>query len=324
VDFTPYLNASAAIDGGDRVRVKGTWFSEHLELPTGEVIDTGMSRLKQWWNIDGAWADADDACMVGNILAEREGIRPGQNLTLKNGGETVALTVTGVFSSGSSEDEALYVSLPVAQALANMPDQVSSVEVSALTTPDNELSRRAAQNPKSLSIKEWETWYCTAYVSAICYQIDEVLTDSVSKPIRQVAESEGTILDKTKLLMLLITIMSMAGAALGISNLVTSNVLERSREIGLLKALGARNLPICGLILTEILIAGFVGCAAGYLAGIGFAQIIGQTVFSASVEIKPLVVPIIVLMVAAVTTLGSIPSMRLLMSLKPAEVLHGR
>jgi putative ABC transport system permease protein len=262
--------------------------------------------------------------MVGSLIAEKEGIVPGQSISLSTDDGSVDLTVSGVFSSGSSEDECIYTSLAVAQSISGLSGKVSSVEVSALTTPDNELSRKAAQNPKSLSIKEWETWYCTAYVSAICYQIDEVLTDSVSKPIRQVAESEGSILDKTQLLMLLITIMSMVGAALGISNLVTSNVLERSREIGLLKALGAQGLPVCLLILTEILIAGFVGCVAGYWAGIGFAQIIGQTVFGSPVEIKPLVIPIIVLMVCAVTMLGSIPSMRLLMKLKPAEVLHGR
>jgi putative ABC transport system permease protein len=216
------------------------------------------------------------------------------------------------------------VPLSVAQGLANRPGAVSSVEVSALTTPDNELSRRAAQNPKSLSVKEWETWYCTAYVSAICYQIEEVLTDSVAKPIRQVAESEGAILEKTQLLMLLITILSLAGAALGISNLVTAGVMERSREIGLLKALGAGNAPVSWLILTEILVTGVVGGVAGYFAGLGFAQIIGHTVFGAAINIKPMVVPLVAILVFLVTLAGSLPSIRLLLSLRPAEVLHGR
>jgi putative ABC transport system permease protein len=62
-------------------------------------------------------------------------------------------------------------------------------------------------------------------VSSICYQIDEVIPDGVAKPIRQVAESEGAILEKTQLLMLLITILSMLGAALGISNLVSTIVM---------------------------------------------------------------------------------------------------
>jgi putative ABC transport system permease protein len=326
VDFTPYLNTSANLGNDmDKVRVSGTWFANHLDLPTGESVDTGMINLKRWWNVEGEWASDDGAsCMVGSLLAGRAGITPGDIITLTTANAATELTVAGIFTSGSDEDDYIYVPLSVAQSLANNPGKVSNVEVSALTTPDNELSRRAAQDPKSLSIKEWETWYCTAYVSAICYQIDEVLTDSVSKPIRQVAESEGAILDKTKLLMFLITVISMVGAALGISNLVTANVMERSREIGLLKALGARNFPISVLILTEILIAGLIGCVAGYFAGTGFAQIIGHTVFGTGVDIKPLVIPIAALMVACVTLIGSIPSIRLLLSLKPAEVLHGR
>jgi putative ABC transport system permease protein len=139
-----------------------------------------------------------------------------------------------------------------------------------------------------------------------------------------VAESEGAILEKTQLLMLLITILSLAGAALGISNLVTAGVMERSREIGLLKALGAGNAPVSWLILTEILITGVIGGVIGYFAGLGFAQIIGQTVFGAAINIKPMVVPLVAILVFLVTLAGSVPSIRLLLSLRPAEVLHGR
>jgi putative ABC transport system permease protein len=198
------------------------------------------------------------------------------------------------------------------------------VEVSALTTPDNELSRRAGQDPKSLSIKEWDTWYCTAYVSAICYQIDEVMSGAVSKPIRQVAESEGANLQKTQLLMLLITILSLAGSALAISNLVTAGVMERAAEIGLLKALGGHDAPISALVLTGIMLTGIAGGGAGYFAGLGFAQIIGRSVFSQAIEIKPQVIPLVAILVFLVTLGGSIPSIRLLLALRPAEVLHGR
>ena len=46
------------------------------------------------------------------------------------------------------------------------PGQVDRVEVKALTTPENDLSRKAAQNPAILSSADWETWYCTAYACA--------------------------------------------------------------------------------------------------------------------------------------------------------------
>ncbi len=327
VDFAPFLDTKVTLNGAvENVELAGTWFSHHLDLPTGESLDTGMINMKNWWDVSGDWiTDAEeDSAMVGSLLAGRHQIAPGDVISVagKNGQKT--LTVKGVFNTGSDEDELIYVPLKVAQDLADRAGLVSRVEVSALTTPDNELSRRAAQNPKSLSIKEWETWYCTAYVSAISYQIQEVITDSVAKPIRQVAESEGAILEKTQLLMVLITILSLIGAALGISNLVTASVMERSREIGLLKAVGANDFPISMLVLTEILLMGLLGGVIGYFAGLGFAQIIGHSVFGSAIDIKPMVIPLVAVLVFLVTLAGSIPSIRFLLSLRPAEVLHGR
>ncbi|MDQ7994080.1 MAG: ABC transporter permease, partial [Propionicimonas sp.] len=79
--------------------------------------------------------------------------------------------VTAVVDTGGDEDDAVVAPLAVVQQLTGRAGAVGRVEVSALTTPDNELSRRAAQDPSSLSASEWETWYCTAYVSSIAYQI---------------------------------------------------------------------------------------------------------------------------------------------------------
>lgn len=327
VDFTPYLDTKVKLNSRDEeVKLIGTWFQHHLDLPTGESLDTGMKNMKSWWDVSGQWlTDQDEAsAMVGSLIAGRNNLQVGDTIEIEVGGQTKKLTVKSIFNAGSDEDEQIYVPLQIAQELTGRAGQISRVEVSALTTPDNELSRRAAQNIKSLSIKEYEIWYCTAYVSSICYQIEEVITDSVAKPIRQVAESEGAILEKTQLLMLLITILSLVGSALGISNLVTASVMERSREIGLLKAVGAHNSPISWLVLTEILVTAVVGGVVGYFAGLGFAQLIGHSVFGSAIEIKPLVIPLVAVLVALVTLAGSIPSIRLLLSLRPAEVLHGR
>jgi putative ABC transport system permease protein len=330
VDFTPYLNVRVRLvsdsGAGEDVRLMGAWFDHHLELPTGEALDTGMRNLKSWWDVQGRWLNGNDVngVMVGETAAKKYGLSVGDRARFQTGAQLRDFTVVGIFSAGGDEDEGFYLTLASAQGLADKPGLVSRVEVSALTTPDNELSRRAAQDPKSLSIKEWETWYCTAYVSAICYQIDEVISDAVSKPVRQVAESEGLVLEKTQLLMALITILSLAGSALGISNLVTTSVMERAAEIGLLKAVGAYGGPIAALVLAEILITGIAGGIVGYFVGLGFAQIIGQSVFGSSIDIKPMVVPLVGALVFLVTMAGSLPSIRFLLSLRPAEVLHGR
>ena len=331
VDFSPFVDTAAELSDGSTVKLVGTWFNHHLETATGEVLDTGIKNLRTWWDIEsGEWLNeqetADqDVCMLGTVLATRLGAKAGDAVQVTTDYGTRTLSVVGVFDSGDDEDEQIFAPLDTVQALSGTEGYLDSIEVSALTTPDNELAQKAArQGPQSLSISQYETWYCTAYVSSICYQIQEVITDSVASPVRQVAESEGAIMEKTKLLMALITVLSLIGSALGITNLVTASVMERSNEIGLLKAIGATNGRISALVLTEIIITGIFGAVIGYFAGFGFAQIIGQTVFGSAINMKPMVIPIVAVLVLAVTLAGSIPAIRMLLRLRPAEVLHGR
>ena len=227
-----------------------------------------------------------------------------------------------MFQSGGSEDDALFVPLGVAQTLSDKRGLIDRIEVSALTTPENDLARRAAQNPNSLSRHEWDTWYCTAYISSIAYQIEEAISGSRAKPVLQVASSEGAILEKTQMLMLLLTVLSLASSALAVSNLVTASVMERSAQIGLLEAIGASAAEVSLLIISETLVSALIGGCAGYFAGLGFAKIIGQTVFGSAITAHPLVIPLVVLLVAIVTAAGSLPAVKLLLSLRPSEVLH--
>ena len=328
IGFAPMLNGRAELQGVGPVTVVGTWMRKHAELNTGETVDTGLRDLRSWWarDLKGDWIgeDDDDFVMVGSLLAGQNGIKPGDVLTLSSGGRTKRVTVKGVFTDGSNADTEVIGTLRMVQELMDLPGCVSTIEVSALTTPDNDLARKAAQNPKSLSPDEYETWYCTAYVSAICHQIQEVVRDGVARPVRQVAESEGTILNKTTLLMILITILSSIGSALAISNLITASVIERSQELGLMKALGAQNWQIALLVLTEVMMTSVLGGAVGYFVGIGFAQIIGQTVFGSTIEIARMVILIVAVILFFVTLLGSVPAIRYLMALKPTEVLHGK
>ncbi|MBR2175494.1 MAG: ABC transporter permease [Clostridia bacterium] len=330
VDYTPFIDTKVTVGSDTEAKLVGTWFNHHLELPTGETLDTGIANLRTWWDIsDGEWIDEQkgnsaDTAMVGKALAEKENIKVGDTINVSSTYGTQALRVAAIFDAGGDEDDYIYTSLAPAQKLANGEGFLSSIEVSALTTPDNELARKAAKNPAALSVSQYETWYCTAYVSSICYQIQEVITDSVASPVRQVAESEGAIMDKTQLLMILITIFSLIGSALGISNLVTASVMERSNEIGLMKAIGAKDGSVLGVVLTEIMITAIVGGVAGYFVGYGFAQVIGQSVFGSAIEMKVIVIPIVAILILAVTLAGSLPAIKMLLRLRPAEVLHGR
>jgi putative ABC transport system permease protein len=329
VTFAPFLETKAVLGpGNSEVTLVGTWFDRSLELPTGEIAETGIKPLKSWWQVEGSWVEDTDpqGAMIGSLLARKLAIQTGDDLEihLAKGEQKEKLKVRGIVSSGGPEDEQIFVPLMVAQKAANLEGKVGKIEVSAITTPENELARRAAHNPKSLSLKEWETWYCTAYVSAIAYQLEEAVSGSRAKPIRQVAESEGVILQKTQLLMLLITVLSLIGSALGISNLLIAGVMERSKEIGLLKALGATDAAILWQNLAEAVVTGIAGGACGYFAGLGFAQMIGRSVFGSAVAVNAMVIPLVIILVILVILAGSLPAVRMLLSLRPAEVLHGR
>lgn len=327
VALAPSLSGSVTLSGGETVPVSGTWFDHEMALPTGETFETGTKAIKSWWQIDGAWPEENepDQVLVGTDLAKKLNVRPGDSLTYTgHDGEAGTMKVTGIVSGGGEEDKEITAPLAMVQKAMDLPGKISMIDVSAITTPENDLARKASVNPKSLSLKEYEVWYCTAYVGSIAYQIEEVIPDAVARPVRQIAESEGKILDKTQMLMVLITVLSLLSSTLGVSNLVSANIMERSRELGLLKALGATDRAVVVLVLTEIFMAGLAGGAAGYFVGLGFAQIIGHAVFGSGIAINLMVVPIIIALLIVMLLLGSLPAIRVILRLRPAIVLHGR
>ncbi len=327
VAFSPHLTGELSTADGKKFTVTGTWFDHKLKLPTDEIFVTGEQYMKSWWQLDGAWPkDGDDkAVLVGKDLAKALNVQTGDSISYtRKDGTKDSFIVSGILSSGGEEDGQIVASLAAVQKAMGLAGKVDSITVSAVTTPENDLARKAAANPKSLSVKEYEIWYCTAYVSSIAYQIEEVVGNSVARPVRQIAESEGRILDKTQLLMLLITILSLLSATMGVSNLVSANIMERSKELGLLKALGATDISVVVLVLTEIFMAGLVGGVVGYGVGLGFAQVIGHAVFGSSIAINWVVIPLLMILLVFMLLLGSLPAIRSLLSLRPAIVLHGR
>lgn len=322
-DFAPFLETHANV-GGEDMKVQGTWFHNTIDLPTGEDVTTGLQGMRDWWQVEGQWASDSGEAMVGSSVAKKNGWSVGDQIEISSEKGTSSLKVAGIYTAGSDEDRTIYIPLAEAQKLSDRPGQVGKIEVRALTTPDNELASRAARDPSTLSLEEWETWYCTAYVSSISYQIEEVMTNADAKAVRQIADTEGVILDKTQMIMTMVAGFAMIAAALGIANLVTASVMERSKEIGLMKALGARNGSIIGLILTETLVVGLIGGGLGFFAGVGLAQLVGHLVFGSAITIRPVVAPLMALIILLTVVIGCIPSIHSMLKLTPTQVLHGR
>ena len=330
VDFAAQLSAHVDVTSATGVQaqdlaVVGTWFNKELALPTGESVVAGVTTLRSWWTLTGAWpSDEADEAVVGSALAERLGVKVGDVVTLGTPLGQRSLTVTGVYTSGDDDDATLYAPLAVVQELSGHVGQVERVEIKALTTPENELSRKVSQNPAIVSSYEWETWYCTAYASSITYQIEEAIPGVVAKPVRQVAAVEGSVLEKTQVLMILMTALSLLAAALAVASLTTASLVERTGEFALLKAVGASSASINRLILSETAVIGAIGTAVGALVGSGLAQLIGRIVFDSSITMRPMVYVLVVLLVALVLVVATASSMRSILRIQPATALHRR
>ena len=329
VDFAATLKGSVKVSssGGevDDLSVTGTWFNKDLSLPTGETTVAGVTTMRSWWTMEGSWPDDDaEQAVVGSDLAGRLGLSAGDTVTLTTPTGSRTLTVTGVYTSGDSDDDTLYAPLAVVQELTGHTGQVDQVEVKALTTPENDLSRKAAQNPAILSSADWETWYCTAYASSIAYQIEEAIPGAVAKQVRQVAAVEGNVLEKTQTLMILMTALSLVAAVLAVASLTTASLVERTGEFALLKAIGASSASVNRLILAETAVLGLVGTAVGALVGSGLAQLIGRIVFGSSITMRPMVYVLVVALISLVLLVATASSMRSILKIQPATALHRR
>ena len=328
LNFTPYLSEDLTIPQlNQKVSVVGTWFQKDLLLPTGESMTAGIKDIKSWWDIEGNWSNEQinpKGVMIGEDLAKEINTKAGDYITLAHptNGKEADFKIDGIISGGGSEDSQIFIPLKAMQDFRNLPGLIEELEVTALTVPDTELAEKADNNLKLLSGAEYELWYCTAFVGSITYQIEEAIAGSDAKAIRQISDSEGKILKKIEKLMFAFALAALASAALGISNLMLKKVMERKKEIGLMKALGASNWNIIILFLVETVILALLAGATGFALGFAIAQWIGSIIFNSLIAFKWLVLPVTLFVIVFVVVLASLSALRLITRLNPIDVLH--
>ena len=288
----------------------------------GGVFSTGLASTNPGWQVEGRWFsdDSDHHAVVGANLARRAELRIGQTLQIYFGGSTSNVLVTGIISTGGQEDDAVLVPLAIAQQISGKPGQYRRLLVSALTKPEDTFSQR---DPKSMNPTEFDRWYCSPYISSISRQIQEQLPGVSVRPIRQVAEGEGQILSRVQSLMWLVTFAALLAAALAVASTAGTTVLERTAEVALMKALGARRSLVGAFFLGEQWFMAIVGGLLGYAAGMGLAHVLGQRVFGVSPSTRLILLPVILGLAAAVATAGSLLPLRKVMRLDPAPALRG-
>ena len=142
--------------------------------------------------------------------------------------------------------------------------------------------------------------------------------------MRQVAALQGNVLNKTRAVMILMTALTLIAAAVAVANLMAASITERSSELALLKALGATDSKVSRLMLAETATVSLAGALVGGAVGSGLAQIIGHVVFGSSITMRPMVYLLVFVLLAVVVCVASLSSIRSILSVHPAEVLHGR
>ena len=300
----------------------GSWSSHTLSLPDGNSFVTGIEKNNPWWHVEGKWfSETEDSCVVGEKLARRSGISIGDSIVIETSSDSgYEIRVVGILSTAGPEDDAIVVPLPLAQGISNKPGHYRKLYVSALTKPEDDFGRR---DPKTMNAGEFERWSCSPYVSSIAYSIKQVLPGADVRVVRRVAEGEGQILNRVRMLLWLVTGAALLAAALAVGASSAASVIERRTEIGLMKALGAGSGTVGFLLAAEQLLLAFVGGGAGYALGIILARLLGERIFGAAPEPSLIVFLVIIALAIGVTVLGSAIPLRRASRYEPAPILRG-
>lgn len=214
----------------------------------GEVSTIpGLIKAGRFFLDDNAWE-----AVVGHVLARNFNVTPGQELTLLGTGRdgSVAATVVsvvGIFESGSAEMDRHLIQLPLGtfQDVFSMGDHAHSIVVRGRGLGQIEalkaLLERALLSEGPLVIVSWE----------------ELIPGL--KQVIQMDWASGWFLYASLIVIVTFSIM----------NTFIMSVLERTREFGIMLALGARPGLIVVLVLLESMWITVLGLAVGMIAGIG-------------------------------------------------------
>jgi putative ABC transport system permease protein len=281
----PYLYIVARAQNA-AVVVAGTWLDQ-------------VQKLDATWKLEGNWITGrgdDSHCLVGRNVAQRLHLALGNPLDLHYLDRSAQCSVAGIVDAGGSEDNQIFASLRAVQSLANLPGQIGLAQVSVMGTAPviaDYAARLAAKLPQ--------------------YQV---------RPIRQVAEAEGALLGRIRLLIVSMVLLILILTALCVLGTMAALAMERRKDVGLMKSLGGSIWRIVGIFLAEVGVLGAAGGLLGTILGVALAYWMGLRVFGTAISPRWEVFPATIALMIVVTLAGALP-LRMLGKVKPAEILRG-
>ncbi|NCF66677.1 MAG: FtsX-like permease family protein [Chloroflexi bacterium] len=208
---------------------------------------------------EGRFLNSDDGdnILIGQEMANLLNVSIGDRITLvgKRKDESMrqrSMTIVGIFNLGLGDAEKglVYINLPVAQTLYNLRDQETEVAIT-LEEIGQEESLISSLEPE-LSNYEIDSFY------------------DLRPEIGEVLAQKGAFTTALGFIVLLM-------ASIGILNLMLMAVYERTREMGVLAALGMKGRQLMGLFLLEGMFIGVIGavlgCIVSWLLVTAFARV---------------------------------------------------
>jgi len=278
----------------------------HVGSATEVVMLAGVQfeqvrQVSPYWQVHGEWGrdGHPSASMIGSQVAKQLSLKPGDRFALSLDDERWRreFVVTGIVTTGEAEDGQVFVNLPVVQHATRLDGKVSLLTLSVLGGFEQ--------------------------VETMAHQIEQYVPGVEARPLRKIALSEGRILDKIKWMMLVLTIIILVISALCVMTTMIALVVERQREIGLMKALGARRGEILSLFLSEASVLALIGGLLGYGMGVIGSAVIGKQLFNASVSPRLETVPLILGIALIICWVAAYAPIKRALTIKPAIVLKG-
>lgn len=194
--------------------------------------------------VEGKLEVGSGNAVVGRQLAEDLGLRTGGKLRLDAGnGREAIVNVAGIFELGVRELDARYVYLDLkqAQSLLGLPGGVTVIDV---TVQDFFQADRAAARIRGLTGLKAESWMET----------NAQLMNALSSQ---------------RMSTRMISFFVAMSVALGIASVLAVSVAQRTREIGILRAMGTRRRQMLLVFLVQGAVLGLAGSLVGAFAGLG-------------------------------------------------------
>lgn len=269
------------------------------------AVGTDFSQVLKtspFWQLDGQLPNQQNQVLIGADIAEFTKLAPGKSITISGRNQQQRrfiqeMTITGIVKSGSVEDGFIFMDMPTMEKLQNSGNEADVVELS-ITASEQELNQLAA--------------YIQSQTPAI-----------EARLVKRVTQSEASVLSTLQSLVYLVTLVVLVLTMICVATTMMTIVMERRKEIGLKKAIGAENKKIAREFLAEGLIIGFVGGIIGAVCGLIFAQLISTQVFGRSIAIELYLLPITLLVSVIITIVACLIPVRRALDVEPALVLRG-